>query len=70
MGHRRFAFDQWKQLLLVADPVGVCSEERYTEELFPHRAPRQDPTRVDIVRTAVEMGVTEVPTILERATLR
>jgi hypothetical protein len=70
MGHRRLAFTQWKQLLLVADSVGVCSEEYDTEGLFRHWSLRQAPAHVDMVRTAVAMGVTEVPTILERATLR
>jgi hypothetical protein len=70
MGHRKLAFAQWKQLLLVADPVGVCSEEYENEELFRHWALRQARTHVEMVRTAVATGISEVPTLLERATLR
>jgi GH15 family glucan-1,4-alpha-glucosidase len=70
MGQRRLAFAYWRKLLLAASPLGLYPEEYDPERRLPLGNFPQAFTHIGMLRAAVALGATELPTFLEPATLR
>jgi len=70
MGRRREAFARWKQLLKAASPLGLFPEEYDPVEHGPLGNFPQAFSHIGVLRAAVALGSTEMPTFLEPPVLR
>jgi GH15 family glucan-1,4-alpha-glucosidase len=70
LGQRRQAFARWRQLLLAASPLGLYPEEFDPTRQRPLGNFPQAFTHIGVLRAAVALGATEMPSFLEPAILR
>ncbi len=64
MGQRRRAFAHWRRLLLAASPLGLYSEEYDPVRRQPLGNYPQAFTHIGVLRAAVALGATELPSFL------